>query len=173
MKLKIPYIVLFCLAFSCCFLTSCRTSQRQETQKTEIKSETSTENIVTYQDTTIYAPKAETVIKIPVRILETTSYKDPVKRPVYYTQTNGQATAKFKAENDTIYITATCDSVAIVAKIKSQLQKSKTNNSISDKQAFEQKVTKGFSFIEMIGYSVLAFIVGFVICFLLKTFRIL
>lgn len=174
MKLKIPYIVLFCLAFSCCFLTSCRTSQRQETQKTEIKSETTSENIVTYQDTTLYAPKSETVIKIPKRFLDSTAARsNGSKKPVYYSQTNGQATAKFRSENDTIYITATCDSLAIVAKIKKQLKNSKTNNSISDKQTSDEKVTSGYSFIEVFGYSVLALIIGFVICFLLKTFKIL
>ena len=172
-KMRNLFIVLFCLAFSCCFLTSCRSTQRQETQKTEIKSESTYENIVSYTDTILYSPKAETGFKIPMRYLDFKSDLTGVYRPFYYTQKNGQATAKFKAVNDTIDVNCICDTVAIKAKIKKELQKLNSNNSFSDEKMSDTKVTSGYSFLELLIYSIAAFAIGFIVCFILKTFKIL
>lgn len=163
-------LILFCLAFSCCFLTSCRTSkQQQEIQKLELNSEVASEKLVTYKDTTLFAPKAETTFKIPVSQLTVKPDLNGIKKPIYYSQKNGQATAKLKIEHDTIYVTGTCDSLAIVAKIKRELQKQSSNNSkISTSETEETKVT-GYTIMDIL----LAFFVGFVVCFLLKTFKAL
>ncbi len=169
MKLK-NTILLFCLAFSCCFLTSCRSSKlRQETQKVELKSENTVENVTTYEDTIIFAPKAETSFKIPVNQLDFKPGLNGNKKPIYFKQKNAQATAKFKMDNDTISVTATCDSLAIVAKIKKQLQKQTSNNSSNSTSNTLNKQSTGYSIWEII----VAFVVGFGVCFLLKTFKLL
>lgn len=165
--------ILLCLTFACCFLISCRSTQRQETQKIEIKSDSVSEKVVTYKDSTLYAPKAETTIKIPVKYLDFKEDLNGNKKPIYYTQKNGQATATFRAENDTIYLSATCDSLAIVAKIKSEFQKQTSNKSKSDLQKSEVNIKSGYSLLEVSVYAIVAFAIGFVLCFLLKTFKLL
>lgn len=155
-------LVLFCS----CFLISCRVT-RQEVKKTETQEVITSEKVVTYKDTIVLAPKSETSLKIPINELV---FKDNLKanlKPRVYTQKNGNATAKLKIVHDTITITATCDSLAIVAKIKSEFQKqansSKTNNQENSKQK------SGFSFWDLI----IAFTLGFGICFILKLFKII
>lgn len=155
-------LVLFCS----CFLISCRVT-RQEVKKTETQEVATSEKVVSYKDTTIIAPKSETSLKIPVSEI---AFKNNLKdnsKPRVYTQKNGNATAKLKIVHDTITITATCDSLAIVAKIKSEFQKqansSKTNNQENSKQK------SGFSFWDLI----IAFTLGFGICFILKLFKII
>ncbi len=169
MKLRHSLTLLFCLV-SCCFLTSCRSSkQRQEIQKVDTASSLVIDKAVTYKDTTLFTPKAETTVKIPINQLDLKPDLNGNKKPVYFTQKNGNATVKFKIKHDTIYVTGSCDSLAIVAKIKSALQKQTSNNSkISDSNTEETKVT-GYTFMDLLG----AFIVGFVVCFLLKTFKVL
>ncbi len=167
---KEALILIFCFALSCCFLTSCRsTKQRQETQKIEITSEQTTEHIVSYKDTTLFAPKAETSFKIPLSQLDFKPDLNGNKKPVYYSQKNGQATAKIKIEHDTIYVTGTCDSLAIVAKIKKELQKQNSNNSNKSSSDVLEKKTTGYTFWDLL----VAFVLGFAACFLLKYFKVL
>lgn len=159
-------LLLFVFVFFNCFLISCR-SKRQEVQKELIKSEITSENIVTYQDTTIYTPKSETSLKIPVA---ETVFKNDLNSnltPRVFTQKNGNSTVKVKIVRDTIYATATCDSLAIAAKIKKQLlkQASKSETNKSD----EVKTKTGYTLWDLI----LSAGVGFGICFVLKLFKVL
>lgn len=159
------------LVFICfvVFLTSCR-STRQETQKTETYSEKTSEKVVSYKDTTLFAPKAETSIKIPISDLTFKGQLNGVSKPLVYSQKNAQAQVKLRIVHDTIYAVATCDSLALVAKIRNELQKEHSAN--STKIESESKDKTGFSFFQ-IG---LAFLFGLfcrsIIGFLIKIFKI-
>jgi len=154
---------LFVLFVFSCLLSSCRVS-RQEKQSTQ--STQTTEKVVSYKDTTVFAPKAETSLKIPMAALGFKNPLNTISKPIYYSQKNGQAKVKLKVVHDTIQVTATCDSLAIVAKIKSEFQKQ-----ISDSNSqLEQETLKkrGFSFWIVL----LTFCIGFFVGFILKFFKI-
>lgn len=157
-------LLLLVFVFSC-LLSSCRAT-RQEIQKTETTTQVTSEKLVTYKDTTVFAPKAETNLKIPLSELV---FKNPLNadsKPIIYTQKNGQANVKLKIVHDTIQVTATCDSLAIVAKIKSEFQKQTENtNNHNNKEIIKQK---GFTFWNIL----IAFLCGFALCYLLKFFKI-
>ena len=159
-------LVLFCS----CFFSSCRVT-RQEVKKTETQEVITSEKVVSYKDTIVVAPMSETSLKIPINDLV---FKDNLKpsrslgtKPRIYTQKNGNATAKIKIVHDTITVTATCDSLSIVAKIKSELRKESNVSKTNDSETLKQ--TKGFSFWNLI----IAFALGFGICFFLKLFKII
>lgn len=153
--------LLLIVLFSCLFI-SCR-SKRQETTtitNTEYIKEIQTK----YRDTTLYAPKAETTLKIPINDIE---FKPSLNsKPKIYTQKNAQAKLEVQVKEDIIEVTATCDSVALKAKIRSELEKEfAKNTTVKD----AKKDTKtGFTFFQIL----LAFLFGFVVCFILKTLKI-
>lgn len=149
-----------------CLLSSCRAT-RQEFQKTETKTTVTKEKTVTLKDTTLFAPKAETSLKIPLRDLEVKPDLNGVSKPINYSQKNGQAKVNIKVVHDTITVTATCDSVALRAKIRSELLKeSSTENNKSES---DKSKKTGYTFLDLIW----AFVLGFVVCYVLKMFRIL
>lgn len=166
-KLKF-LLVSFILVF--CFLTSCR-SKRQETQKVETTIETNKEKFVTYTDTILFAPKSETKLKIPTSELVFKPSLNKVEKPKIFTQKNGNATAKIEVLPDHISVTATCDSLAIVAKIKSQFEKEYRNKLLSDNtQSIKQK---GFYFLSVLFIFIIGLIIGFAVCYVLKWLKIL
>ena len=122
---------------------------------------------MSYKDTIVIAPKSETSLKIPVSELVFKEDLKAISKPKYFTQKNGNATAKIKIVHDTITVTATCDSLAIVAKIKSELLKQTSNSKTNDSNSTKQK--SGFSFWNLI----IAFILGIIVCYILKLFKIL
>lgn len=157
-------LLLLVFVFSC-LLSSCRAT-RQEIQKTETTTQVTSEKQVTYKDTTVFAPKAETNLKIPLSELV---FKNPLNadsKPIIYTQKNGQANVKLKIVHDTIQVTATCDSLAIVAKIKSEFEKQTENTNTNNNKETIKK--KGFTFWNIL----IAFLCGFALCYLLKLFKI-
>lgn len=157
-------LLLLVFVFSC-LLSSCRAT-RQEIQKTETTTQVTSEKLVTYKDTTVFAPKAETNLKIPLSELV---FKNPLNansKPIIYTQKNGQANVKLKIVHDTIQVTATCDSLAIVAKIKSEFEKQTENTNTNNNKETIKK--KGFTFWNIL----IAFLCGFALCYLLKLFKI-
>ncbi|AMA48987.1 hypothetical protein [Flavobacterium covae] len=160
---KTLLLLVFCFS---CLLISCRTT-RQEIQKTDSQTKVTTEKSITYKDTTLVAPKAETSIKIPLSELGFKNDLKTISKPINYSQKNGQAKVKIKIVHDTIYATATCDSLAIRAQIKSELTKEMLKESKSDTASEKSKT--GYSFFDLIW----AFVIGFGICYLLKTFKIL
>lgn len=159
-------IGLFLVLFCSCFLISCRVT-RQEVKKTETQNQTTSEKVVSYKDTIVVAPKSETSLKIAVAEIAFKPGLNTISKPRIYTQKNGNATAKIKIVHDTITVTATCDSLAIVAKIKSELLKEAIISSTNDSELSE--ANKGFTFWDLIT----AFILGFGVCSILKLFKII
>lgn len=171
-NIKLKFL-LICFVLVFCFLSSCR-SKRQETQKVDTTIETTKEDIVSYKDTIIYAPKSETSLKIPISDLmfkpdsnEVETSKNKVETPKIYTQKNGNATAKIKVVHDFIYVTATCDSLAIAAKIKTRLEKEYRLKELTDQSKAE--IQSGFTFWNLL----IAFILGFALCLIIKFFKII
>lgn len=169
MKFKVAF---FLLIFVFSFVTSCRTS-RQVVQKSDTK-ETIKENVVSYTDTTLFTPVSKTQLKIPIGLLQFNDSLNSNKltfKPQTFSQKNGNATVKIRVKHDTILVEAKCDSLALVAKIKQQYR-SELNNATqtSDNQEIR---TKGVSVFKTILFIVLAFIIGFGVAFLLKTFKII
>ena len=168
-NIKLKFL-LICFVVVFCFLTSCRTAVRQETQKTETKTESVSEKITSYRDTIVYAPKAETSLKIPISELVFKPSLNGNSKPRVYTQKNGQAKAKITILPDSITVTASCDSLAIVAKIKKELQRESNASSQSDSN--QQTKKSGYNLFDVFLWSLAAFIVGFVLCVILKTLKI-
>ena len=163
---KTIVLVFVCL---CCFLTSCRTS-RQESQKNTSTSESLIVQKESYRDTVIFTPKAETSLKIPVSELVFKQGLNNVSKPKTFTQKNGNATAQVKIRHDTITVTATCDSIALRAKIKQELNKEISATARSDTQNSTQK--RGYSFIDLITAFLLGLVIGAGVMFILKRFKI-
>lgn len=161
-KLKFSLI---CFVVVFCFLSSCR-SKRQETQKVETTIETTKESNVSYKDTILYAPKSETSLKIPVLDLAFKPTLNGVEKPKVFTQKNGNATAKIEVVNDGIIVTATCDSLAIASKIKTKLEKEYRLKEIADKSKIKSQT--GFTLFDLL----VALVVGFIICLILKFFKL-
>jgi hypothetical protein len=153
----------------CCFLTSCRTT-RQESQKSTVTTESFVQQKETYRDTVLFTPKSETSLKIPVSELVFKSGLNKVSKPKTFSQKNGNATAKIRIENDAVTVTATCDSLAIVAKIKQELQREIKANARSDTQNSNKKT--GYSLFDVLRAFLIGLIVGAVVMFVLKTLRI-
>lgn len=164
---KTIVLVLVCL---CCFLTSCRTS-RQETQKSTSTAETIIQQKETYRDTTLFAPKAETSLKIPVSELVFKKGLNSISKPKTFTQKNGNATAKLIIKHDTVTVTATCDSLAIVAKIKKELQKEIRATARSD--VGNQSKKTGYTLFNILIAFLVGLFLGGVTTFILKTFKVI
>lgn len=163
---KTIVLVFVCL---CCFLTSCRTS-RQEIQKSTATTESTIEQKETYRDTILFAPKAETSLKIPVTELVFKQGLNSISKPKTFTQKNGNATAKVEITPTDITVTATCDSLAIVAKIKQELKREISATARSDTQNSTKKT--GYSFIDLVRVFLYGLVIGASVMFLLKTFKI-
>lgn len=170
MKFKSAF---FLLIFVFSFVTSCRTS-RQVVQKNETLQETVRELVVAYKDTTLFTPASKTQLKIPIGLLQ---FNDPLNgnklafKPQTFYQKNGNATVKMRVAYDTITVLAKCDSLALVAKIKEQYRSElKNSQETSDNQDTR---TKGVPVLKAILFIVLAFIAGFGVAFILKTFKII
>jgi hypothetical protein len=163
---KTIVLVLVCL---CCFLTSCR-STRQDSQKNTSTTESAILQKETYRDTILFAPKAETSLKIPVTELVFKQGLNSTSKPKTFTQKNGNATAKVEITPTDITVTATCDSLAIVAKIKQELQREISATARSDTQNSTKKT--GYSFIDLVRVFLCGLVIGASVMFLLKTFKI-
>ena len=151
---KTILLVFVCL---CCFLTSCRTS-RQESQKSTSTSENFITHKETFRDTVLFAPKSETSLKIPITELAFKPGLNTISKPKTFTQKNGNATAKIRVERDTIVITATCDSLAIVAKIKEQLRTEVKATARSDVENSKSKT--GYNMFDVLGSFLIGIILG-------------
>lgn len=162
---KTIVVVFVCL---CCFLTSCRTT-RQEIQKSTSTAETLIQQKETYRDTTLFTPKAETSLKIPVSELVFKEALNGISKPKIFTQKNGNATAKIKIQRDTITVTATCDSLALVAKIKRELQKEINTTARSDIENTNSET--GYSLYDLLKAFLIGFFVGAAAVFTLKTLK--
>lgn len=149
-------LLVFVISF---LLISCRVS-RQEIQKSDTQIETTSEKVVSYKDTTLYAPKAETALKIPLSDLVFKNQLNTNSKPIVYSQKNAQANVKLKIVRDTIVVEAICDSLALVAKIKSELLKQSTDR--KEKHDAEITTQTGYTFYNLIQ----AFIAGIIFWFI-------
>lgn len=163
---KTIVLVFVCL---CCFLTSCRTS-RQETQKSNTTTESYIQQKESYRDTLLFTPKAETSLKIPVTELVFKQGLNSISKPKVYTQKNGNATAKINIQHDTLTVTATCDSLAMVAKIKKEIYRSVSETARSDVENNKSKV--GYTVFDIILWFIVGLFIGAVVVFILKTLKI-
>lgn len=160
-KKALTLIVLFS-----CFFISCRAKRQEITTKTTTQDSIVREHKVTYKDTTFYAPKAETSLKIPISELLFKQDLNNNSKEKNFTKKNAQAKLDVRIVDDDLQITATCDSLALRAKIKSELEKEFIKQ--SNNQSSSEKITKPPNILNCIVY----FLLGFGICFLLKTFKI-
>lgn len=157
--MKFKFLIVLVLISCCFFLTSCR-SLRQENQKVFSQKEIKAEKIVKVIDTVLIAPSAETTIKIATEQLSTTGQSK------VYTQKNAQAIIRVKIKHDTIYATARCDSLAMVAKIKESIIKEHyLNTNKTDKKT---KRRWSWDFVSLIGFTVLLVTIPLVFKYLKK-----
>lgn len=159
------------LVFVCllCFLTSCR-AIRQESQKNTSTSESYFQQKETFRDTVLFAPKSETSLKIPVSELVFKQGLNDILKPKILTQKNGNATAKISIIKDTVTVTATCDSLAIVAKIKKELQREIKATARSN---VETSTKSSYSLLDVLRAFVIGVLLGAAITFTLKTLKII
>jgi hypothetical protein len=150
-------------------LTSCRTS-RQETQKSTATSESFITHKETFRDTLLFAPKSETSLRIPIAEIAFKRGLNSISKPKTFTQKNGNATAKIRIEHDTVFVTATCDSLAIIAKIKEQLRTEVKATARSDVE--NSKTRTGYSFFHVLLTFLLGLIVGAIVTFILEKLKI-
>lgn len=158
------YKTITSLFIICLALSSCR-SVRQVTQTKETVSENSKIKVINYRDTVLFTPKSATGLSLPLTAFSKCNeipFKDslkgaiPEKKPKVWSQQNGNAKVKVEYIHDTIKVTAECDSIALSAKIKQELQ-SEYNSKNAQNSLQEQKTT-GYTFYHLI----IAFAIGFV-----------
>lgn len=157
-------------AFTLVF-TSCR-SIRQESKNTEIITEIATEKKTSYRDTILYAPKSEANIKVPIssilekRFNENLKHFENTLKPQVFFQKNGNATARIRIEKDTIKIEAQCDSIALKAQIRKDVEKQ--YQSTKQKEESQKKEKTRFSIWDMLSFCTVAVLVGFVLGKIIK-----
>lgn len=152
------YLIVFLI--SCCFLSSCR-SLRQESQKVVQEKQINFEKKVTYQDTVIVTPKAETSLKIAT--------KEAINAPPrVFEQKNGQARVKIKIIRDTIFATAICDSIAMAAKIKKELIKEHFSQRQENNKSEKIKPVWSWDFTALVAFTFAIIILPLVFKYLKK-----
>lgn len=149
---KAILLIVVCLV---CLLSSCR-SIRQEKQTTVSETKEVLTQRVSYKDTTLFAPKAETSAKISLNTLGFKQNLNNHLKPFKYSNSNGQAKVKIQVLHDTIYVSATCDSVALRAKIKQELSKEMITSLQNSNEVVSK--TTGNLF-----HSILSFLLGFLL----------
>lgn len=111
------------------FLTSCRSVRRVMQKENHIQNR---ERIISYRDTVFITEPAKSSLSIPINHFKSSEsdfktalkgISNPQKKPISYSQKNGNATVKVRYENDTIKVTAECDSIALRAKIRKEFEK--------------------------------------------------
>lgn len=159
------------LVFIClfCFLTSCRTS-RQENQKIVSTKENYIQQKETYRDTLLFVPKSETSLIIPTSEILFKPGLNDISKPKTFIQKNGNATAKVQVTPSKIIVVATCDSLQIAAKIKTELYKQISATARNDTKTDSKK--SGYSLITVLKAFFVGLVVGAVIMFILKTLKI-
>lgn len=153
----IPVALLFFIGFV--LLTSCRTSR----QVVDFKKEVQIEKVVEYRDTIIYTTPSTTSLNFKLNDFENL-FKTNLNEgssPLILRNQNGNANVKIKVIRDSVFVTATCDSLAIVAKIKSEFEKQLFNQELNS-----TKKAGGISFLTVLFLIVIAAAAGY----LYKTF---
>lgn len=153
----------FAIVFSVCFfLVSCRAS-RQEAEKTHSHTKTSSQVKHTYRDTIFFAPAASTTLtlsKSELSPLDTT--------PRVYVQKNAHASTHVKVTPTGITVRASCDSLAIAAKIKSEFQMIETSSDKSQERQIQKH--SGYTFFQLASMFIIGLVAGLIIGFLISKF---
>lgn len=164
-QFKNTLIVVLVLVVSC--LSSCR-SKRQVTHNTESKSELQSVYKESYRDTTLYTPTAETTLIIPKSELSFKEDLNKVSKPKVYRSRSGNATAKVTVTPAGVNVVATCDSLALVAKIKAELIKESSNKEINSESTDKKRT--GYTLFDLIGGFLAGVVTGIILYFLFKKF---
>lgn len=167
-NIKLKFL-LICFVVVFCFLTSCRTI-RQDTQKSTSTAETLIREKETYRDTILFTPKAETTLNIPVSELVFKPDLKGVSKPKIFVQKNGNATAKVEISPHQLTVTASCDSLAMVAKIKRELYEEISATTRSDTQNNNKKT--GYTLFDILITFFVGLVIGAVITFILNLLKI-
>ncbi|WP_281683427.1 hypothetical protein [Zunongwangia profunda] len=148
--------VVFCFTLVACGGT-------HKVTQSETNKETFREHTVSYKDTVFTIPAAQTRLIIPKVEFEKVTLKSR-----NFESKNGNATARLTIDNDAVYVSAECDSIALAAQIKQELLRevSTTSNESSSTEK------RGVSRFMLILYIILAAVVGFVAGVIAKTFII-
>lgn len=163
---------LLILSILALLLSSCRSIQRQESKTSEIKEEIITEKKTEYKDTILYTPKSETNIKVPISAILEKGFNNELKdfentfKPQVFSQKNGNATARIRVEKDTIKVEAECDSLALKAQIRKDVEKQ--YQSTQKKEENQKQEKTGFTIWDIISWCGIAVSVGFILGKIIK-----
>jgi PBP1b-binding outer membrane lipoprotein LpoB len=156
------------------FLGSCKSIQ--ETSNTETVKETIKENIVSFRDTIFEVPAVSTGISIPLETLFKNSFKNSLKDSLkpfekVFKQSNGRAQIRIKVQDGQVKAECECDSIALRAQIKSELQKNYTENRQTIVK--EKKIRTGITGFQLMVWCFGCFCFGAAITYVLKTIKII
>ena len=157
------------LAFVVLFVLGACRSSRQVTQTKETVTGTISAKVTKYRDTILVTPKVSTDFKLPLnafsKCLDGTAPKSVDKT---YTQKNGNATAKVVIKHDTITVTAECDSLALVAKIRQDFESRDSSTTTTENKSDEK--TTGYVFWDLVKAFGLGILACIIILFILKIY---
>lgn len=162
---------LLILSILALIFTSCR-SVRQESKNSETITEITTETKTSYRDTVFYTPKSETSIKVPISAILEKSFNNDLKdferafKPQVFSQKNGNATARIRIEKDTIKVEAECDSIAMKAQIRKDVEKQ--YQSTQKKQENQKQEKTGFTIWDILSWCGVAISAGFALGKIIK-----
>lgn len=163
------------MLFICLALSSCR-SVRQVTQTNDTITESNKIKVVNYRDTIFFTPKSTTGLNLPISSFincPETLFKDNLnnvettnKKPQVWSQKNGNAKVIVKYIHDTLQVTAECDSIALSAKIKQELQKE--FDSKNTREHTQEQKTTGYNFWDLVKAAIVGFIVAIIGILIIK-----
>lgn len=162
---------LLILSILALIFTSCR-SVRQESKNSETITEIAIETSTTYRDTVFYTPKSETSIKMPISAILERSFNNDLKdfekgyQPHIISQKNGNATARVRIEKDTIKVEAECDSIAMKAQIRKDVERQ--YQSTQKKEENQKQEKTGFTIWDIISWCGIAVSIGFILGKIIK-----
>lgn len=158
-------ILFFCLVL---VLGACR-STRQVTQTKETVTGNSSVKITKYRDTILAAPGSSTGFQLPLNAFaKCPDGSAPKSTDKTYTQKNGNATAKVIIKQDTITVTAECDSVALKAQIRQYFESNNSSSSVKENSSSEK--TTGYVFWDLVKAFGIGFLACIIILFILKLY---
>lgn len=162
---------LLILSILALIFTSCR-SVRQESKNSETITEIAIETSTTYRDTVFYTPKSETSIKMPISAILERSFNNDLKdfekgyQPHIISQKNGNSTARVRIEKDTIKVEAECDSIAMKAQIRKDVERQ--YQSTQKKEENQKQEKTGFTIWDIISWCGIAVSIGFILGKIIK-----
>lgn len=146
------------VVFICLALSACNTQKQVAQSETTVREK---EHVIIYVDTLLYTPASKAGLAVSISQL-----CDSIATNKNYKNKSGNATAKATVKNDTLYITAQCDSLELRAQIKQELIK---DYQTTNKERLEETHT-GFSGFKYYLTAILAFLAGVAVGIIQKYF---